>query len=184
MSDVRDYDLDDEIVADSPKRLKALGDPLRSQLCDLVLERAMSVGELAARVRRPKGSVAHHVGVLVDAGLLKVVRTRKVRAVEERFYGRVARTFVLPSSPGFLPFVDEMRREIDHERFDDEQHGVGTITLRRARIPAARAQEYVQRLHDLSLEFVDEPRAGDTEFGMLLMLYPTTRTVTPGSDAP
>ena len=32
------------------------------------------------------------MNLLVDAGLLGVVRTRRVRAIEERYYGRVART--------------------------------------------------------------------------------------------
>ena len=98
MSDVtrRDYELDDEVDASRPEQLKALGDPLRMRICDLVLERAMSVTELAERVGRPKGTVAYHVDLLVEAGLLKVVRTRKVRAIDERFYGRVARTIVFP----------------------------------------------------------------------------------------
>lgn len=91
-----DYELGAEISADTPARLKALGDPLRQLLLDLVLERAMSVSELAARVQRPKSTVAHHVDLLTDVGLLQVVRTRKVRAMEERFYGRTARTIVFP----------------------------------------------------------------------------------------
>ncbi len=69
--------------------MKALGDPLRWTILDLVLERAMTVTELAERLRRPKGSVAHHVKVLLDAGLLQIVRTQKVRAIDERYYGRV-----------------------------------------------------------------------------------------------
>ena len=43
----RDYDLADVLDVDTPERLKALGDPLRSHICDIVLERAMSVTELA-----------------------------------------------------------------------------------------------------------------------------------------
>ncbi len=35
--------------------------------------------------------------VLETAGLVRVVRTRKVRALTEKFYGRVARLFVLKS---------------------------------------------------------------------------------------
>jgi hypothetical protein len=31
--------------------------------------------------------------VLLDAGILRVVRTRRVRAIDERFYGRTARIF-------------------------------------------------------------------------------------------
>src|SRR4051795_10574325 len=48
------YDLDETIVADSPVRLKAVGHPLRSLILDLVLERAMTVTELAERVRKPR----------------------------------------------------------------------------------------------------------------------------------
>lgn len=33
--------------------------------------------------------------MLEEAGLVRVVRTRKVRAVTERFYGRVARLFLI-----------------------------------------------------------------------------------------
>lgn len=176
MSDdlVRDYQLDDELVAEDAQRLKALGDPLRSLLLDLVLERAMSVTELAERTDRPKGTVAYHVDVLVEAGLLKVVRTRRVRAVEERFYGRVARTIVLPDSAGEDVLLREMLGEIDRER-QRESGTPGLTTYRRARIPAARAEEYGRRLMELALEFVDEPRDGDTEFGMYIALFPTTR---------
>ena len=101
------YDLDETIVADSPARLKAVGNHLRSLILDLVLERAMTVTELAERVRKPRGTVAHHVDVLVDVGLLKVTATRRVRAIEERFYGRTAQIIVFPeeTNDGDLPFV-------------------------------------------------------------------------------
>jgi DNA-binding transcriptional ArsR family regulator len=45
----------------------------------------------------PKGTVGHHLKVLERAGLVRVVRTRKVRALTARYYGRVARVFVLKS---------------------------------------------------------------------------------------
>jgi DNA-binding transcriptional ArsR family regulator len=176
---IRDYDLDDEVTADRTEQMKALADPLRMQICDLVLERAMSVTELAERVGRPKGTVAYHVDVLADAGLLKIVRTRKVRAVEERFYGRVARTIVFPhDADDRLSFVQEVLSELDLEaqRRDDVP---GIVTLRHARIPFERVEEFRLRLLALALEFIDEPRGGDVEFGMYLALYPTTRPVGP-----
>lgn len=181
MSDVtrRDYELDDEVDASRPEQLKALGDPLRMRICDLVLERAMSVTELAERVGRPKGTVAYHVDLLVEAGLLKVVRTRKVRAIDERFYGRVARTIVFPhTDEPTLPFIADVIAEADTTRRDDLP---GLTTLRHARIPAERADEYRRRLLDLALEFVDEPRDGDVEFGLYLALYPTTRPAGPAA---
>lgn len=174
----RDYALDDEISADRPEVMKALADPLRMQICDLVLERAMSVTELADRVGRPKGTVAYHVDVLVDAGLLKVVRTRKVRAVEERFYGRVARTIVYAHrKEDGLGFAREALAEVDSELHNSDDVP-SLVTLRHARIPFDRVEEYARRLHDLALEFVDEPRDGEVEFGMYLALYPTTRSST------
>lgn len=173
--DVRiDYELADRIEADSPARLKALADPVRLLILDLVLERAMSVTELAAEVDRSKGTVAHHVGVLVDAELLRVVRTRRVRAVEERFYGRTARTIMLPKTDRAMPFADAAIAE-----YDETAHEAGGVvdsqTLRHARIPHARAEEFAARLDELALEFTREPRGGDVEYGLLIALYPTTR---------
>src|SRR5690349_12041592 len=90
---VPDYELADDVVVVSPLPLRAMADPLRATLLDLLLERAASVSELAEAVGRPKSTVAHHVNVLVEAGLLRVVRTRRVRAIDERYYGRTARLF-------------------------------------------------------------------------------------------
>ena len=83
----------DRIALTSPEQVKALSHPLRTTILHLLHERAATVSELARAVGRPKSTVAHHVSVLVDAGLLQVVRTRRVRAIDERFYGRTARLF-------------------------------------------------------------------------------------------
>ena len=182
----RDYDLAEVLDVDTPERLKALGDPLRSHICDIVLERAMSVTELAERVGRPRGSVAYHVDVLVDAGLLQVTHTRQVRAIEERFYGRAARTFLLPDTPGDQPLLREMlaeydddaaRRLADAHRAGGGDDTVGPVftTYRRVRIPPERAAEYSRRLNALVLELVDEPRRGGVEFGCYVSLFPTNR---------
>jgi DNA-binding MarR family transcriptional regulator len=63
----------------------------------ILRERAASITELANALSCPKGTVGHHVKVLERAGLIRVVRTRKVRALTEKYYGRVARLFVLRS---------------------------------------------------------------------------------------
>src|SRR4029453_12562694 len=90
-----DYELDEMLVVTAPEQLRALADPLRGTLLELVLERAATITELAQAVDRPKSTVGYHVNLLVASGLLRVVRTRRVRAIEERFYGRVARTLYI-----------------------------------------------------------------------------------------
>lgn len=171
---LRDYSLDAELLVDTPTQLKALGDPLRNTIVDLVLERAMTVTELADFLDRPRGSVAYHVDVLVDAGLLQVVRTRRVRAIDERFYGRTALTFVLPHGPGEAPFIRDVLADMDTTLMS-EGTTFGTGTYRRARIPLDRVAEYGERLHQLALEFAEEPRTGETEFGLYVTIFPTNR---------
>src|SRR5215813_4398202 len=91
VNQIPDYELDELLVITAPEQLRALADPLRGVL----LERAATVTEMAEATGRPKSTVAYHVNTLVDAGLLRVVRTRRVRAIEERFYGRMARTYYI-----------------------------------------------------------------------------------------
>src|SRR2546422_33772 len=67
-STIPDYELADQIVITAPEQLRAIADPLRDTILDLLLERAATVTELAAAVKRPKSTVAHHVNVLVAAG--------------------------------------------------------------------------------------------------------------------
>ncbi|MGD9996819.1 MAG: ArsR/SmtB family transcription factor [Ilumatobacteraceae bacterium] len=177
-----DYELAESVEADTPARLKALGDPLRALVLDLVLERAMSVTELAERVRRPRGTVAHHVALLVDAGLLQVVATRRVRAVDERFYGRTGYTIHFPdhAHDGDLPFVGDARAIAE---FDVPEHeDVGGFTLRHARIAPEAAKEFTERLMALALEFAAHPKSGSREYALYVGVFPTNRPVAPPDD--
>ncbi len=81
--------------------------PTRGRIIALLNQRAASTTELAAALEMPKGTVGHHLKVLERAKLVRVVRTRKVRALTEKYYGRVARLFVLKSADESAP--DELR---------------------------------------------------------------------------
>ena len=171
------YELDEKIVADSTARLKALGNPLRALILDLVLERAMTVSELAERVRKPRGTVAHHVDVLVGVGMLQVTATRRVRAIDERFYGRTAHTIVFPDEAmdGDLPFIADARAQADLS----DTSGPGGFTLRHARIPTELVTEFTERVMALATEFTRLPRGGTREYAFLAGVFPTTRPVAP-----
>jgi DNA-binding transcriptional ArsR family regulator len=90
-----DYELDEVLVVEDPKQLRALANALRARIITLLRERAASTTELATALETPKGTVGYHLKVLEQAGLVRVVRTRKVRALTEKYYGRVARLFVM-----------------------------------------------------------------------------------------
>src|SRR5699024_6907351 len=65
----------------------------RQEIIQLLSERAATITELAAALDKPKGTVGHHMQVLADAGLVRVVRTEKVRALQAKYWGRTARIF-------------------------------------------------------------------------------------------
>jgi DNA-binding transcriptional ArsR family regulator len=95
-----DYEAPDTLVVSEREQLRALADDVRSEIVALLRERAFSTQQLAQRLGMPKGTVGHHVKVLEQAGLIRVVRTRKVRALTEKFYGRTAFLFFFqPEDP-------------------------------------------------------------------------------------
>src|SRR5271154_6331421 len=171
---IPDYDLADLRVVSSPRELRAMAHPVRATILDLLLGRAATVSELAAAVGRPASTVAHHVGVLADAGMLKVVRTRRVRAIDERFYGRTARAYyvgvIRPEQARMLTndlSVAAAESGPAHEA--DDLRAV----IRHARIPRERAVEFWDRVVELTHEFTRLPRSGDTVYGFAAGLYPT-----------
>lgn len=181
-TEVPDYDLADRIVVTQPAELRALADPLRATLLDLVLERAATVGELAAAVGRPKSTIAHHVNVLVGVGMLRVVRTRRVRAIDERFYGRTARVFFMGTiplaeitPPPWSNFLADAADESMPSYHADTMFAI----LRHARVSRAQAVQFWARVEDLVREFSALPREGETVFGFVTGLYPTDHPTLP-----
>jgi DNA-binding transcriptional ArsR family regulator len=184
--EIPDYELVDQIIVTEPAQLRAMADPLRGTILDLLLERAATVAELAAAVGRPRSTVAHHVRVLLDARMLRVVRTRRVRAIDERYYGRTARTFYVGvvNRPGEDPTTVHANslsvaaaESIPAHEADDLR-----AIVRHARIPAQSAAEFWVRVLALSREFAQLPRTGDTVYGFAAGLYPTDFPALPATD--
>ncbi len=180
-----DYDLADRIALTRPAQVKAIGHPLRTAVLSLLHERAASVTELAAALARPKGTVAHHVKVLAEAGLLRVVRTRRVRAIEERFYGRTARLFSVAierAGDDAVPrdFNDfEVAARESGPAFDK---GKLWGFIRHARISEAQVSAFWERMAELVTEFDRLPRTGRTVYGFAIGVYPTDHPVLPTAE--
>ena len=181
-----DYELADRIALTTPSQVKAISHPLRTTILQLLHERAATVTELAAAVERPKSTVAHHVKVLTEAGLVRVVRTRRVRAIDERLYGRTARMFYV----GVERSVDgdDMPRDFnDFEvaaRESTAAYESGKLWgfIRHARISEAQASDFWERMADLVAEFDRLPRSGDTMYGFAVGVYPTDHPTLPVGD--
>lgn len=171
------YELADRLALTTPAQVRAISNPLRTTILGLLHERAATVTELASAVARPKSTVAHHVKVLSDAGLVRVVRTRRVRAVEERFYGRTARMLYVPVERG----ADAETLPADFNDFEvAAQESAAAFRdrrlwgfIRHARLPEERAAQFWDRIAALVREFDELPRSGDTVYGFAVGIYPT-----------
>jgi DNA-binding transcriptional ArsR family regulator len=179
-----DYELADRIALTTPFQVKAIGHPLRTTILGLLHERAATVTELAVAVERPKSTIAHHVKVLSESGLVQVVGTRRVRAIDERFYGRTARMFyvAVEESQG-----DQLPRDVNdfeiaaRESADAYRNGKLWGFIRHARISEAQVSEFWERMAELVAEFDQLPRSGDTVYGFAVGVYPTEHPTLPGS---
>lgn len=184
---IPDYDLDEMVVVTAPEQLRALADPLRRTLLELLHERAATVTELAQAIERPKSTVAYHVNLLVEAGLAKVVRTRRVRAIEERYYGRVARTLYIGAltraedkqTVAAINGLAEAAAESAPAHAADELR----CLLLHARIPIEDVRTFWAEVQEVARRFAQIPRAGDQVYGFAAGLYPTDAPTLPDADS-
>ncbi|WP_420113321.1 ArsR/SmtB family transcription factor [Pseudactinotalea sp.] len=177
-----DYALEETLELADPKQYRALFEDTRKQIVSVLLERAATTSELAEVLGRPKGTVGHHLKVLEEAGLVRVVRTQRVRALEAKYYGRTARVFLYRRE---YEAVGEEERLFAHAAAEIAQNPEGIVSAnsRYARIPQERAEEWRNRLDELLLEFGAQSAEGDTTFAFVYGVYATTRPALPRDEA-
>lgn len=183
---IPDYDLDEMLVITAPEQLRAVADPLRATLLELLLERAATVTEIAQAVGRPKSTIAYHMNLLVEARLLRVVRTRRVRAIDERYYGRLARTFYIGvlSRPEDKQVVAAINGLAEAAAEAAPAHAADDLrcTLVHARIPVEEVRVFWAEVQAIARKFAQIPRSGDQVYGFAAGLYPTDAPTLPDSD--
>jgi DNA-binding transcriptional ArsR family regulator len=171
-----DYDAQDVLELTEPAQLRALGDEVRTKMCFLLRDRARSTTEVARELGLAKSTAAHHLKVLERAGLVRVVRTRQVRAVTERYYGRTARLFVIkpldagtdvPAQVAALT-LRQAADELAAAPCDEDN---STVALVHARIAPKDAKRFVKRLNRLVDELAD--RTEGAGYGFAVAFYPT-----------
>ena len=168
-----DYDAPAVLQVSEPEQLRALADELRNRIIGLLRERARSTQQLAEELGIPKGTIGHHLKVLEKAGLIHVVRTRQVRAVTEKFYGRTARLFLFqvddPESERALGAT--ILRQAARELAEAPKVSFGHPT---ARLVPADARRLERRLHKLMDDFLaaDQPQGMLYAFAAALYAHP------------
>ena len=153
---------DDAAAAATTGQFKALGHPARHRLLAALGQGEATISQLAAALGSNKGSIAHHLKVLVDAGLVRPAGTRQVRGGTEQYYRR---------APGGLPLegADAPLAALTGAQIPAAPPG-SFVTRRALRLTPAHARQLTAVLRDLA----DQPDdGGDSPFYELLIgLYP------------
>jgi len=126
------------------------------------------------------------VNLLVATGLLRVVRTRRVRAIEERYYGRVARTLYIGALNraedkqvvAAINGLAEAAAEAAPAHAADELR----CLLVHARIPIEEVRNFWAQVQELARRFAQIPRAGGQVYGFAAGLYPTDAPTLPDAE--
>jgi len=168
-----DYEAEETLVVSDREQLRALADELRARIIALLRERAWSTQELSRELGIPKGTVGHHLKVLERAGLIQVVRTRQVRAVTEKYYGRVAKLFLFEAEDpeDVRALGAATMRQAAHE-LERAPEGA-TWGLVRARLGPRDAARFERRLDKLIEDFRTAEVPEGTPVRLLVGLWPT-----------
>ena len=154
----------DEVAAvATPAQFKALGHPMRHRLLFALGRDDATISQLAAMLRSNKGNVAHHLKVLVGAGLVQPAGTRTVRGGTERYYRRTV--------PG-LTYDDARITETAFHALAAEIAAAQPdpfLILRSLRLTPEHAEELTATLRDLAER--DDDGGDEPRYGLLLGLY-------------
>lgn len=182
---IPDYEMEEYFEATEPEHFKAFADSTRHRIVSLLYERAATTKQLAEALGQKPGSIAHHLKVLEGVGFVRVVRTRQVRAITEKYYGNTYRRLTLSGrnfswkedlpeiSPQFM--LQRAMDEYEHPA-EEEIRGdtiVPSSVIQHARVPEAMAGEFAMKVVELAKEFEFAPVPGERVYAFIGAVFRT-----------
>lgn len=184
------YEMEEHFEATEPEHFRAVADPTRQRILQLLRERAATTKQLAQALGMRPGAIGHHLKVLEEVGFVRVVDTRQVRAITEKYYGNTYRrlnftarhfswTEEIPEiSPQFhleqaMAEYEAPDLDVAEDREADTERIVPMSSLTHARIPREKAEEFARRVMELAEEFDQEPVPGEKVYAFLASVFPT-----------
>ena len=197
------YQPDAVFIIEDLETLKIMADARRMQILEVVLNQTATVKEIAEQLTQPASQLYYHINTLEKHGLIRVVDTRIVSGIIEKWYGAAAKQYQVAkalllisqtSSEGreqlFTPLFDSAKQELmtsieqgkvqltHDEAVDPEDSAVFMRGYRR--MSKTRFQEFRTRLQEVLQEFSsDTPEDTGTE----QLLYSGLVAVFPAPDS-
>ncbi|MFF9570521.1 ArsR/SmtB family transcription factor [Streptomyces sp. NPDC014685] len=172
-------DLPETFHVTTDEQLRAVSNLTRHRIMAVLRFEPATITQIAERVGLAKGSSSYHVRLLERAGLVKVVRTRKVRGVTERYYAMAARSIVLPDPGEGGPDVLMRHAVADLEAApaESERH----VRMAHLRLTEEQFAELGERLQALADEYrkLSDPSLPDASL-VFALFRPAPRDRTEG----
>jgi DNA-binding transcriptional ArsR family regulator len=144
-------DLPETFRVTTDEQMRAVSNLTRHRIMAALRFEPATITQIAERMNLAKGSSSYHLRLLERAGLVKVVRTQKVRGVTERYYAMAARSIELPDPGEGGPDVLMRHAVADLEAApaDGERH----VRMAHLRLTEEQFTELGARLQALADEY-------------------------------
>ncbi|MEC3979100.1 ArsR/SmtB family transcription factor [Amycolatopsis sp. H20-H5] len=169
MPDEPEIPPDDAVHVTTAEQLRAVNSLVRHRILAVLRDGPATITQVAAKLELAKGSSSYHMRLLERAGLIRVVNTRKVRGVVERYYAHTARRIVLPEpAPGQRDVV--LRHALD-DLATAREDSPKLVRMQHTRISEDRFVEFTERLTALLDELRDERSSGGPEATLAVAFF-------------
>jgi DNA-binding transcriptional ArsR family regulator len=173
-------DLPNYLIVNTHQQFRAFGEPIRERILRIIQNSPATAKQIADNLKVPPGTVGHHLQVLEEAGLAKIVARRLVRGIVAKYYTRTARIFT-------FAFPSEVRGEqsssvnilfLAHEELKESIETMGEeassmcSAFPHVRLSPERAKVYQERLSALLDDLLAEtPDPNGQVYGLVFSLF-------------
>ncbi|WP_231929657.1 ArsR/SmtB family transcription factor [Micromonospora inositola] len=156
---------DEVLEVRTPAHFKALAHPFRHRLLFALGRRPATISQLATGLGTAKGTVAHHLKVLAEAGMVRVGHSRQVRGGTEQYHERTFRRMI--GEAGDLDATAALLNAVAQQIATDRDP---LLHLRHLRLTPAQADRLRATLDDL-VGGAEEAGPDAPRYGVLVALY-------------
>jgi DNA-binding transcriptional ArsR family regulator len=185
-------DLPLRLTVTTEQQFKALSDMVRSRILGVIQYQPLTAKQIALRLHATPGAIGHHLHVLEEAGLVKVVARRLTRGIVTSYYTRTARVFDYGPPlevRGFfslnLDLISKAQAELTESLISYEDRNQHCDAFPHVRLSLAKAKEYQRRFMALIDELVEEePDPCGEVYGVFVSIFkspPYMQVLGPGA---
>jgi DNA-binding transcriptional ArsR family regulator len=178
------------------EQFKAVSEPVRSRILGVIQNQPATAKQLATRLGITPGAIGHHLHVLEDAGLAKIVARRLVRGIVANYYTRTARIFsynfpkdVTGNKAASLEIMNTALEEMAEADATIRDDPYRSDSFPHIRLSPERARYYSERLDALVDDVLHEtPDPDGKVYGIFIAMfmsppYMQGPSTTPSGDA-